>query len=674
MGWWDDLGTNIGNALIGPQTFGSLMPTPPEQRGAMITNALLSLGGTLSQAGRQGIGPVEALGQGFQNLQTQGAARGQQQLQSMLLMGKIGEQQKRNQTLETLSKTKAPEGWSDDAWKAFVASDPGEAFKVYAASIKQAQDRAAIGGMGDFPGMGGPSGTSAGRPTGAIAPTGDPVLDRISGNESGGRMITNPTSGATGAFQFMPATWRGLMQSNPNAGLTVDGINDPNQQAIAARLFKGQIDKAFGGQATPGQAYLGWFLGPQGAVSLSMMPRNTPINDGLTRIFGADMAQKVIQQNAGLLRGVQTTGDLIAGMDRRMGGGQIQPAPMPEVRLPSLGTPAPMPQPNFPNPAGPNAQPAPMPNMAAPGGRPQTPTQPVQFTPQQGASQPQQSPPADYRSDPVVQEAHQAFRQAQARGDVKGAQEARSKAAERIATLQQQAQTRADRPERRQMREFEDGVYIVDLDTGDKRRIGDRPTPRGEGREFTEEGQLRGEYEKQTKDFQQYRQHYQRILAANEKPSAAGDIAMVYGFMKMLDPTSVVREGEFATAATAGGVPDRIWTVYNKLVNGERLTPEIRKDFLDRASRIFDKSYGEYEQTRKTFQGLATAYGRNPDRVAPDFTAGVRRPTFDEEPQRLGAPSPAAGATPTGQPSPAPAAPKPKPQLRWDGKKLVPVE
>ena len=24
--WWDQLGTNIGNALIGPQTFGNLMP------------------------------------------------------------------------------------------------------------------------------------------------------------------------------------------------------------------------------------------------------------------------------------------------------------------------------------------------------------------------------------------------------------------------------------------------------------------------------------------------------------------------------------------------------------------------------------------------------------------------------------------------------------------------
>lgn len=666
MGWWDDLGTNIGNALIGPQTFGSLMPVAPEQRGALISNALLSLGGTLAQAGRQGVGPVEALGQGMQNLQQQGAQRGQQQMQQALLMGKLGEQQKRNQTLETLSKTKAPEGWSDDAWKAFVASDPGEAFKVYAASIKQAHDRAAIGGMGDFPGMG-PSGTPTGRSGGTIAPTGDPVLDRISGNESGGRMITNPTSGATGAFQFMPATWRGLVQGNPNSGLTIDGINDPSQQAIAARLFKGQIDKAFGGQATPGQAYLGWFLGPQGAVSLSMMPRNTPINDGLTRIFGADMAQKVIQQNAGLLRGVQTTGDLIAGMDRRMGGGQVQPAPMPDVRLPTRGTPAPMPQPNIPNAGGPNAQPAPMPNMAAPGeGRP--PIQPVQAQggqPQQPSAP--QAPQADYRNDPVVQEAHQAFRQAQARGDVKGAQEARSKAAERIATLQQQAETRSGQTT---VVELEDGKWMVDRQGNKIRRIGDRPTPRGEGREFTEEDQLRKEYTAQTKDFQQYRQHYQRIVAANEKPSAAGDIAMVYGFMKMLDPTSVVREGEFATAASAGGVPDRVWTVYNRLVSGERLTPEIRKDFMDRAARIFDKSYGEYEATRGTFRKLAESYGRNPDRVTPDFTAGVKRPTFSEEPERLGMPDPVAAPSaprPTDQP-------KPKPALRWDGKKLVPVE
>jgi hypothetical protein len=34
--------------------------------------------------------------------------------------------------------------------------------------------------------------------------------------------------------------------------------------------------------------------------------------------------------------------------------------------------------------------------------------------------------------------------------------------------------------------------------------------------------------------------------------------------MKMLDPTSVVREGEFATAQNAASIPIKIVNMYNK--------------------------------------------------------------------------------------------------------------
>ena len=63
------------------------------------------------------------------------------------------------------------------------------------------------------------------------------------------------------------------------------------------------------------------------------------------------------------------------------------------------------------------------------------------------------------------------------------------------------------------------------------------------------------------------------------------DVAMIFAFMKSLDPDSVVRESEYATAANAGsGVPEKIWKAYNKALNGEILLPQLRREII-RAAR-----------------------------------------------------------------------------------------
>ncbi|BCV06223.1 MAG: hypothetical protein CM15mV128_240 [Caudoviricetes sp.] len=57
--------------------------------------------------------------------------------------------------------------------------------------------------------------------------------------------------------------------------------------------------------------------------------------------------------------------------------------------------------------------------------------------------------------------------------------------------------------------------------------------------------------------------------------------------MKVLDPTSVVREGEQATAANAAGVPSRVRNAFNKALTGEKLSLEQRKDFVSTAIKLF---------------------------------------------------------------------------------------
>jgi len=57
--------------------------------------------------------------------------------------------------------------------------------------------------------------------------------------------------------------------------------------------------------------------------------------------------------------------------------------------------------------------------------------------------------------------------------------------------------------------------------------------------------------------------------------------------MKAIDPTSVVREGEQARAANAGGVPSAIWSIYNKALGAGKLSPQLRAEFTREAEKIW---------------------------------------------------------------------------------------
>lgn len=121
----------------------------------------------------------------------------------------------------------------------------------------------------------------------------------------------------------------------------------------------------------------------------------------------------------------------------------------------------------------------------------------------------------------------------------------------------------------------------------------------------TEEG-LRKEVNTLLKDFFQVADANARVTTAGANPSAAGDLALIFNYMKMLDPGSTVREGEFANAQNSAGVPQRIVGLYNSIVNGQRLSGTQRNDFLDRASSLFGAAQGEAQKTANAFERIAT--------------------------------------------------------------------
>jgi hypothetical protein len=124
---------------------------------------------------------------------------------------------------------------------------------------------------------------------------------------------------------------------------------------------------------------------------------------------------------------------------------------------------------------------------------------------------------------------------------------------------------------------------------------------------------LRKEYADQTQVFKGTKDAYARIQAAD--PSAAGDLSLIFSYMKMLDPGSTVREGEFANAQNAGGVNDKISNIYNKLISGERLTEGQRKSFKGQSKGLYETAKKEEAIVRKGLQGVGKRLGINSEDI-----------------------------------------------------------
>jgi hypothetical protein len=144
---------------------------------------------------------------------------------------------------------------------------------------------------------------------------------------------------------------------------------------------------------------------------------------------------------------------------------------------------------------------------------------------------------------------------------------------------------------------------------------------------------LRKEATTQLSEYQKFGDAWGRVQEAAMNPSPANDIALIFAYMKILDPTSAVREGEFATAANAGSIPQRVWARYNKLMRGEELNAEQRNDFLSSAYGLVRSQHRNAQRIVDRYGNLAAGYGVNPKAVAENPLAWAIAPKVSNQQQ-----------------------------------------
>ena len=130
---------------------------------------------------------------------------------------------------------------------------------------------------------------------------------------------------------------------------------------------------------------------------------------------------------------------------------------------------------------------------------------------------------------------------------------------------------------------------------------------------FDMEDKIRDEFNKRTAESLKVQESFRRVKSS--QPTAAGDLALIFNFMKMLDPGSVVREGEFANAQNAAGVDDRVRNWYNRLVRGERLNPDQRASFMAQAESTFNASRQLIEDVQNDLGPTIRDFGLSEERI-----------------------------------------------------------
>jgi len=134
-------------------------------------------------------------------------------------------------------------------------------------------------------------------------------------------------------------------------------------------------------------------------------------------------------------------------------------------------------------------------------------------------------------------------------------------------------------------------------------------------KKFAQEEKIRKEWQGRSKMYGELQGTFSTLKASADSANGPGDIALITGFMKMLDPGSVVRETEFATARDTAGLFMQLQNRLQKAQNGQLLSPEQRKEYVALSQKYLDAAQTRAAQERKDLGIVVKNYNLNPQNV-----------------------------------------------------------
>jgi hypothetical protein len=138
-------------------------------------------------------------------------------------------------------------------------------------------------------------------------------------------------------------------------------------------------------------------------------------------------------------------------------------------------------------------------------------------------------------------------------------------------------------------------------------------------KKFDQEAKIRGEYQKRTGQYQELKGTFENINSSAAAQTGPGDIALITSFMKMLDPGSVVRETEFATARDTAGLYAQLANNLQKAKDGKFLNPKQRAEYVSLSRQYLNGAERQAKQEENNLRVVVKNYKLNPENI---FGAG----------------------------------------------------
>jgi len=139
------------------------------------------------------------------------------------------------------------------------------------------------------------------------------------------------------------------------------------------------------------------------------------------------------------------------------------------------------------------------------------------------------------------------------------------------------------------------------------------------------------------KTFNESQTNINKVIEGATRGDAPGDFGVIFGYLKILDPNSTVRETEFANVANARGTPESVIALYNKVKAGELLTPDQRKEFTESAIAGFQTQQAALDTYREQIGDIAKKKNVDQENIFIDSDIRPRKIT-DKEGKEIVAP------------------------------------
>jgi hypothetical protein len=144
---------------------------------------------------------------------------------------------------------------------------------------------------------------------------------------------------------------------------------------------------------------------------------------------------------------------------------------------------------------------------------------------------------------------------------------------------------------------------------------------------FGQEEKIRKEWQGRSKMYSELQGTFNTLQASASSANGPGDIALITGFMKMLDPGSVVRETEFATARDTAGLFTQLQNRLEKAQNGQLLSPKQRQEYVALSQKYLDSAQKKANQEKKDLGIVVKNYKLNPENVFGQETTQAPTPS-----------------------------------------------